>query len=272
MEPVRFIHITDTHLNAPESKSLFKQADMADKLRNVFSHVKASQCKPSFVLITGDLTHEGNKEDYAYLRSLVDEASTALEVPIYVALGNHDHRAAFREGYLGQQASEQPYYYARTIAGIRLIVLNSQVEGCHHGEIDQEQMAWLTEELQQPASLGTIIALHHPLLNVSIASADQMLTNAQELAGVLQEGNVIGIFAGHVHSNNVGTYSGMLSVASSGTAFSGEMVDDGLLRLYDSCSYNVVTVSKGTAAVELIALPATDREFHRYNPAIHMAQ
>ncbi|WP_059053806.1 metallophosphoesterase family protein [Paenibacillus senegalimassiliensis] len=271
MEPVRFIHITDTHLNAPGNKPLFKQADMADKLRNVFLHMQASQCQPAFVLITGDLTHDGDKEDYAYFRSLVDEASSSLGVPIYVALGNHDHREPFREGYLGEQASTQPYYYALTIAGMRLIVLNSQVEGRHHGEIDQQQMAWLAEELQESAPLGTVIALHHPLLNVNIASAGQMLANAEELAGVLKEGHVTGIFAGHVHSNNVGTYAGMLSVASSGTAFSGEMIDEGLLRLYDSCSYNIVTVSPSTTTVELITLPATDREFHRYNPALHMA-
>jgi 3',5'-cyclic AMP phosphodiesterase CpdA len=272
MQPIQFIHITDTHLNAPGKESLFKKVNMADKLRSVFEHVRVTKKKPDFVLITGDLVHEGDKEDYEYFRKLVDEASEAIGAPVYVTLGNHDHRAPFREGYLGEEASEQAYFYSVTIDGLRLIALNSQVEGQHHGTIDEEQLAWLAEQLKQPSPNGTVVALHHPLLNVSIMSADHMLTNSEELSKALKTGEIVGIFAGHVHSNNVGTFDGMLSVAASGSAFGGEMADDGKFRLYDFCSYNIVTVAKRNATVQTVILPATDIEFLRYDPSIHLVE
>ncbi|MEK3914185.1 metallophosphoesterase [Paenibacillus sp. FSL H7-0331] len=267
MQTVSFIHVTDTHLNVPGKESIFNKVNMADKLKGVFDHVRASKQKPAFILITGDLVHEGDKEDYAYYRKLIDEASESIGVPVYVTLGNHDHRAPFREGYLGEQPSEKAYYYSVTVDGLRVLALNSQVEGQHNGAIDEEQLAWLAEQLQQTAPNGTVIALHHPLLNISIMSAKHMLTNADELAKVLQTGDVAGIFAGHVHSNNIGMYDGMLSVAASGSAFGGEMTDDGQFRLYDFCSYNIVTIAGGSANVQTVILPATDIEFLRYVPS-----
>jgi len=272
MQTLSFIHITDTHLNAPGKESTFKKVNMADKLQGVFDHVRKTQKKPAFILITGDLVHEGDKEDYEYFRKLVDEAAETIGTPVYVTLGNHDHRAPFREGYLGEEPSEQAYYYSVTIDGLRLIALNSQVEGQHHGAIDGEQLAWLTEQLRQSAPNGTVVALHHPLLNVSIMPADHMLTNSNELSKVLQTGDVAGIFAGHVHSNNVGTYDGMLSVAASGSAFGVEMTDDNLFRLYDFCSYNIVMVTGGNVTVQTVILPAANIEFLRYDPSIHFVE
>ncbi|MNI68352.1 3',5'-cyclic adenosine monophosphate phosphodiesterase CpdA [compost metagenome] len=99
-----------------------------------------------------------------------------------------------------------------------------------------------------------------------------MRTNSNELSKVLQTGDVTGIFAGHVHSNNVGTYDGMLSVAASGSAFGVEMTDDNLFRLYDFCSYNIVTVTGGNATVQTVILPATNIEFLRYDPSIHFVE
>jgi Icc protein len=266
MKPFQFIHITDTHMNAPGKAPTFFTVNMADKLMDVFKHVHKSNIHPDFIVITGDLSHEGDKEDYSYIKTVVDEGSQIVGAPVYVTLGNHDHRAPFYEGYLGEQQSEKPYYYSTMIGGLRLIGLNSQVPGKHSGAVDEEQVAWLAQQLQTPAPEGTIVALHHPLLDLNIMPAKYMVENCEEVVEVLKNGDVIGVFAGHVHSNNVGTYEGLLSVAASGTAFGGERIADDEFRLYDYCSYNVVTIQAKNVTVQTVVLPSTDTEFKRYSP------
>ncbi|MNY75831.1 hypothetical protein D3C86_2152250 [compost metagenome] len=50
------------------------------------------------------------------------------------------------------------------------------------------------------------------------------------------------------------------------------MTDDNLFRLYDFCSYNIVTVTGGNATVQTVILPATNIEFLRYDPSIHFVE
>lgn len=164
--PLYFIHMTDTHVKAPTAKP-FLNLDTSGKLRAVFAAVKALSIQPAFFVISGDLTHEGDIEDYRHLRAVVDEEAAAFGVPVFVSLGNHDHRAPFREGYLGEGAAENAYYYAEMIDGLRLIVLDSEIsdEGEKvEGRLDAAQLAWLRTQLKTPAPRGTIIVVHHPPL------------------------------------------------------------------------------------------------------------
>lgn len=272
MANVSFIHITDTHMNAPGQEAAFLKVNVADKLKQVFRHVKASQLKPAFILVTGDLSHEGNARDYAYIREVMDEGAEIVGAPVFVTLGNHDHRSAFREGYLGEAPSEQAYYYSETIDGLRLIALNSQTPGQHNGTIDEEQLAWLAEQLQSPAPNGTIVALHHPLLNINGMPSEMLLTNAKAVGEVIRTGDVTGIFGGHVHTNNVGLYEGILSVAAAGSAFAGERTEDGLFRMYDFCSYNVVTAGLLNTTVQTVVIPTSNEEFARFDMALLAAK
>ena len=239
---------------------------MSDKVKQIFQDVKASEYKPAFVVITGDLAQEGNVTDYAYIRKLVDEGSTLINTPVYVTLGNHDHRSPFREGYLGETPSEQPYYYSTTIGGLRLIGLTSQVPGeeTGFGLIDQEQLDWLSEELKTTAPQGTVIAFHHPMLKIVDIGAKYNLTNAQEVSRVLQTGqDIVGVFAGHVHSNNVGHYDGILNVAAAGSTYVGKRIGDGMIAGRNFCSYNLVTVTNRQATVQTIIVPTSNEELFR---------
>ncbi|MBB3113988.1 3',5'-cyclic AMP phosphodiesterase CpdA [Paenibacillus phyllosphaerae] len=272
MEPIKFIHLTDTHMNAPQTEGHFAPFKLADKVKQVFRHVQQYRHNPSFVIITGDLSHEGNTEDYEYIRSVVDEGAALLGVPVYVVLGNHDHRAPFREGFLHEEPSEQAYYYSHNIQGLRLIGLNSQVAGQHHGMIDEEQLQWLRDELSVPAEKGTIVALHHPLLEINGMPSEHVLSNREALGDVLQGTDVVGIVAGHVHMHNVGTYKGICSVAATGTAFGGALADEEHYSMVDVCSYNVVSVLSEGVTVQTVVMPGLQEEYVRFPVALLAAQ
>ncbi|NBD25503.1 metallophosphoesterase family protein [Paenibacillus glycinis] len=265
METVRFVHMTDTHMNAPGREVW--SVNMAEKAKRIFQDVHTSGFDPAFVVITGDLAQDGNVTDYAYIRKLADEGSALVNAPVHVVLGNHDDRSAFREGYLGAAPSEQPYYYSTTIGGLRLIGLDSEVQAGKEtgfGLIDREQLDWLAEELKTTAPNGTVIAFHHPMLKVNNVASKYNLTNADEVSAVLKTGrDLIGVFAGHVHSHNVGTYDGILQVVGGGSFTIGKRVGDGLVAGYNVCSYNLVTVTYGQASVETINLPTPNEELFR---------
>ena len=88
-----FVHITDTHLPT----YLYYYQDGADTdsttsegLREITLDVNI--INPEFVLLTGDLIHEGELEDYLdkkyYSRSQMHLGE--FEVPVYLTAGNHD--------------------------------------------------------------------------------------------------------------------------------------------------------------------------------------
>ncbi len=84
------------------------------------------QRKPDIVLITGDMTHEGTSSHYRYLR---DALSSALPcTPVLCAMGNHDVRGAFREGFLGLTPSDGPYYASASVKGWLFVSLDSAFE------------------------------------------------------------------------------------------------------------------------------------------------
>lgn len=272
MKSMTFVHLTDTHMNAPSSEGHFAKFNLAEKVKRTFRHLRESNVSPAFVLITGDLSHEGDAADYAYIRAVLDECAALVGAPVHVVLGNHDHRAAFREGYLGGQASEEAYYYSLDIDGLRLIGLNSQAPGRHDGEIDAVQLAWLKDELATPAPRGTIVAVHHPLMSVRGMPGDHLLANRAQLGDVLAGTDVIGVLAGHVHSNNVGTYRGIVNVAAAGTAFTGELADADTYRMVDFCGYNIVDVTEEGISIQTAVLPTTNEEYFRFPIAALVAQ
>jgi hypothetical protein len=88
-----FIHITDTHLPTDlyyyERGADTDTSEMED-LREVIRDINI--INPEFVLITGDLIHEGELEEYLekhyYSRS--QRLLSEFEVPVYLTAGNHD--------------------------------------------------------------------------------------------------------------------------------------------------------------------------------------
>ena len=71
-----FLHVTDTHLRfdaeAPDT-CCTEQA-----LRSLYQTAFAWDHRPAFVLITGDLVHEGTSADYARAKDLLAGAGRAV--------------------------------------------------------------------------------------------------------------------------------------------------------------------------------------------------
>jgi len=262
-----FIHMTDTHIKAPGEKN-FLNLDMTARLRAVFAHVKTLSLRPAFFVISGDLTHEGDMADYRHLRAVLDEEIAPFNAPVFVALGNHDHRGPFREGYLGDTPEETAYYFEETISGLRLIVLDTEIssEGEKvEGRLDAEQLAWLKSVLATPAVRGTILVLHHPALpNALRLLDDHLLTNPDDLAEVIHDTDVIGLLSGHIHFSSVGSFHGITSAALAAVAFNLDPTTPTSMRFLDNSGFNLVMVRDQHMIVQPMLLPGEHREVFRW--------
>lgn len=209
------VHLSDTHLLAGGA-SLYNRFAVEDNLRAALDRVEQTGASPDALVFTGDLADLGEPDAYARLRRIVDPVAQRLGAPIAWVAGNHDERPEMRRDLLDERPSQKAIYHAWDLDGLRLIALDSTVPGWHHGEVDDEQLAWLAERLAEPAPLGTILALHHPPLPSHVPLFDILELRGQDrLAEVVGGTDVRAILAGHLHYAMHGTFAGVpVSVAA----------------------------------------------------------
>jgi Icc protein len=203
------LHLSDTHLLAGD-KRLGDRYDTEHNLRRTLDRVESLGVRPDAIVFTGDLTDLGEASAYARLRELVEPVAQRLGAPIVWVAGNHDERPEMRRDLLGLEPTQQAITGEWDLGGLRLIALDSTVPGWHHGDIDDEQLAWLRGRLAQPAPMGTILALHHPPLPSHVPLFGILELRRQELlAEAIAGSDVRAILAGHLHYSTHGTFAGV---------------------------------------------------------------
>src|SRR4030095_10516870 len=88
--------LSDTHL-AANRELMARGINMTEHFISVSRDVMAQPKRPAGVIITGDCAfNSGEAADYAVLTDLL-QPLRAEQLPIHLALGNHDHRDRFWE-------------------------------------------------------------------------------------------------------------------------------------------------------------------------------
>ncbi len=254
------LHLSDTHLRAPGSR-LFDLVDATARLTQAVGVIEASGIAPDGIVFTGDLADLGERKAYDALRAIVDPLAARLGSRVFWVMGNHDERVMFRARLLGEGGPDaaRPVDRVDELDGLRLVTLDSTVPGFHHGEVRDEQLAWLAGVLATPAPLGTILAMHHPPVpSVLPLAASVELRDQARLADVLRGTDVRAIIAGHLHYSTFATFAGIpVSVASS-TCYAQDLtVPVGGTRPQDGAqSFNLVHVYDQTVVHSVVAVDA----------------
>jgi len=209
------LHISDTHLLAG-GRPLGGRFDTAVNLTRALEAAEATGIRPDAIVFTGDLTDLGEPDAYVALREAVEPVAARLDAPVIWVAGNHDERTALRRHLLDLAPTEEPVTGVWDLGGLRLVALDSSVPGWHHGDLDDEQLAWLRGVLATPAPLGTILALHHPPIPSHVPLFDILeLRDQGRLAEVIAGTDVRAILAGHLHYSTSATFAGVpVSVAA----------------------------------------------------------
>lgn len=210
------LHFSDTHWIAGDG-DLYGDVDADTSLTQIFSELEASGARPDAMIFTGDIADRGEADAYKRIKSLVTPMAANLGAEVIWAMGNHDDRSTFRTHLLGQPESTEPVTSSHDINGLRVLVIDTSVPGHHYGEISEDQLLWLSNELETPALDGTILALHHPPIPAVLDMAMTVeLRDQYKLAEVVRGSDIRTIIGGHLHYSSTATFAGIpVSVASS---------------------------------------------------------
>jgi len=213
--------MSDPHL-VPEDVRLFGRLDTAGYLERAVAHLNA--LAPDVVLITGDLTNDGDEGVYAAFAAIVGR----LRAPFFVLTGNHDDRELTRDrfaegGYLPESG---PLCYAIDNFAVRLIALDTAVAGKPWGRLGPDQLAWLDAKLREVPDRSALVALHHPPFRAGIGHLDRsMLRDADALAAVIgRHPQVERVICGHVHRSIQRRFAGTMAQSAPSCAHQTELI------------------------------------------------
>jgi len=116
--------ITDLHIGFDGPDAPCKNTA---RLKLALKELLSQSVKPDLLLITGDLVENAENWAYENLRKLLQ----TLNIPYYLAMGNHDDREAFLKHFPETKINDGFVQY--TIEGhpLRIIVLDTLKPGYH---------------------------------------------------------------------------------------------------------------------------------------------
>lgn len=213
-ESFRFVFMADVHYhdknNAP--RSMDAAIDTINKLN------------PDFILVGGDIVYDAlrrTQDDAEEQRRMFQEKAAKLNVPLYYAIGNHDHFAVydrttgvdhplfgkrFYEKYFG------PRYYSFDHKGWHFITLDDMViteERGYVGRLDSIQLEWLRKDIEQIADTTPVAVMAHVPLVTTLSqwygggtnANDNKIAieNSEEVIRLFKDKNLRLILQGHIH-------------------------------------------------------------------------
>jgi Icc protein len=157
--------LADTHVAANRGQ-LGRGINMTDHFLKVSNELLSLDRRPAGVIVTGDCAYNsGEKGDYAVLADLL-KPLRAAQMPIHLALGNHDHRENFWDALQDEKAAKRPLV-DRQVSLLRTprvnwFILDSLEKTLSTpGLLGKEQLDWLATSLDANADKPALVLLHH---------------------------------------------------------------------------------------------------------------
>lgn len=281
----KLVVLSDPHVMAPEllvsegkawTNYLKGQRKMIDYSARLFDEMVSrikNDLHPDLVLITGDLTKDGEQLSHAYVKTKLDELRSE-GIQVLVVPGNHDHdgnrnavsydgagttavEVATNDWFAAQYAdygygpsSEREAstltYVCEPIDGLVVIGIDSG----RNGELSSATLDWVCDKASKASSEGkrVIAMMHHPLIpHVTHAETlvrTYVIKDFDTIRQALIEAGIKVIFTGHFHTSDIA-----------------KDFNDGLTReIYDvntgslisyPCDYREVTLSDDLSELRL---------------------
>lgn len=185
------IQISDTHLCAHPDRSL-RGINTRVTFSAVFELLSKYSHDSSYILATGDISHDGSQESYRYFI----EKLQAFEGIYRILPGNHD-----LPGALKKEMNQPRFPVVDTIGNWSLIGLNSHLDGGSSGYLDPNQICLLDQALREANQRFIVVAVHHPPIPTGSKWLDDIsLQNRDEFCAVLNKYNYVrAVIFGHAH-------------------------------------------------------------------------
>ncbi len=227
--------VADTHLNKNdfETEAPYAVNRLANqRLRSVIEDINRQDVET--VIHLGDVVHpvpsEVELHEGAFQRFF--ELTSELKHPLHVIPGNHDvgekplpwsPAGAVRQSSLdGWTRRFAKRYFNFSHGGVAFIGINAQVMG-YDLELAFEQREWLRRQLEKHARDRIFLCSHYPPFLLA-ENEDEHYDNLsesvrEEFLKLIEEFNIEGLFAGHVHHFWYNVYRGCKCYLLPSTAF-----------------------------------------------------
>lgn len=246
-EPLRILHLSDPHLLG-DGRQHYDRVDTTAALRRVLDRA-AAVGSIDLVAATGDLSDDGSESSYRLLHELLEPWAAARGAQTAYLMGNHDQPAGF-EAVLGDREG------LTTVAGRRIIRLDTSVPGAGYGDLVDQQLARLRSVLAEPAEHGSVVLLHHPPVPAVTPLLQALqLRNPAVLLEICAAGDVKAILGGHYHHPLAGRAGGVEVFVAPGIANTTDVIAP--------AGHEIARTGSGFALLEI---PAAAAESVRWLP------
>ena len=225
---MEIVQLSDIHVGAQFRADIFEK---------VIEEVNA--LNPDAVVITGDLTNEGLKEQYEKCKTLISKINVKK---IIAVSGNHDYR---NTGYL----HFKKYFPFQTINELSddvvLVTLGTARPDRDEGEVGYRQISWLERTMKKYQNKTTILAMHHHLIGIPDTGSDRLtIIDAGDVLRATLDSNVNLVLCGHKHRPWLWDFNNLL-IANAGS------VSSERVRGFFENSYNIIKIEDGNISVDL---------------------
>jgi 3',5'-cyclic AMP phosphodiesterase CpdA len=203
-DPNSWALLSDPHL-AADRGLMARGINMTDHFTSVSRELLALPKRPAGVFITGDCAYNsGQTGDYRQVADLLQPIRGA-QMPVHLALGNHDNRERFWEALQAEKAASRPLA-DRQVALLRTppanwFVLDSLEKTLSPpGWLGQEQLDWLAKALDANPDKPALVLIHH---NPGISGNIGLKDTAALFEVIRPRKQVKAYIFGHTHAWNV---------------------------------------------------------------------
>ena len=225
---MEIIQLSDIHVGAQFREQIFEK---------VIHEVNS--LNPDAVVITGDLTNEGLKEQYEKCKTLISKINAEKIIAIS---GNHDYRNTVYLHF-------KKYFPFQTINelddNVVLVTLGTARPDRDEGEVGYRQTLWLERTMKKYQNKTTILAMHHHLIGIPDTGSDRLtIIDAGDVLRATLDSNVNLVLCGHKHRPWLWDFNNLL-IANAGS------VSSERVRGFFENSYNIIKIEDGNISVDL---------------------
>ena len=225
---MEIVQLSDIHVGAQFREAVFDQ--VIEELNSL---------KPDVVIITGDLTNEGLKEQYEKCKTLISKINVDRIIAIS---GNHDYR---NTGYL----HFKKYFPFQTINELSddvvLITIGTARPDRDEGEVGHRQTLWLERTMKKYKERIKILAMHHHLIGIPDTGSDRLtIIDAGDVLRATLDSDVDLVLCGHKHRPWLWDFNKLL-IANAGS------VSSERVRGFFENSYNIIKIENKNISIDL---------------------
>ena len=216
---VNILQLTDLHLTADSTMHSCQQ-----RFEAVLNQALQQDISCDLILVTGDLVSQVDPVIYDYIFDLL----AATSVPFACIAGNHDvtdevgHDLPFDQRKLVAHPADPRLLHRHLIESDywQILLLNSAIAGQVAGEIKEDDINWLCQQLER-CNKPALLAVHHHLIAMESEWIDaHRMQNAEQFWQRTKDyDNLRVIINGHTHQEQVQHRNGVTVYTTPSTCY-----------------------------------------------------